>query len=477
MSIQAIFFDMGGTIDTFRFTRQYRVDNSHVIRECLLEKGIELPVDDEQLADIITSGTAAYTKWNMVSNVELPAHKIWAQFILKDLSISEEALKLIGEDLAFLYETRLYIREMRPEIPSVLSQIRELGLKIGCISNTQSINQVPFNLRYYGIIDYFNYIILSSVYGRRKPDPSIFYYASRLASVPTSACIYVGDKINRDILGSKRAGYDLSIQIKHLYDNGEKDDGAIPDAVIQSMDELLPILKQRISKHTPITVTKNCLGIKALFFDAGDILYFRPVKNSNLNKFLKSKNLKPDSNLETEKIRLKELAFTGQIKRHDYYEQIIRLYGITDPNDIAEGVDAISKDDESVEIINGVPETIRSLKQRGFYLGIITDTAMPFSRKLSWFEQYGFGDVWDAIISSRELGMRKPEPSMYEVALSQVGISPNQAVFIGHKQSELDGARNVGMHTIAFNYEENAQAEYYINQFPELLKIDILKKH
>ena len=38
----------------------------------------------------------------------------------------------------------------------------------------------------------------------------------------------------------ERAGYCLAVQIKHPYDNGEVDEGATPDAIIHSMDELLP---------------------------------------------------------------------------------------------------------------------------------------------------------------------------------------------------------------------------------------------
>jgi HAD superfamily hydrolase (TIGR01509 family)/HAD superfamily hydrolase (TIGR01549 family) len=476
MSLQAIYFDMGGTIDTFRFTRQHRIENIQVIKDCLLRSGITLAINDEQLANMITAGAVAYTKWNMESNIELPPADIWADYFLKTLGIKREALQPIGEELAFLYETRLFIREMRPEIPRVLQQIKELGLTIGCISNTQSINQVPYNLESYGIIHYFDHIVLSSVYGRRKPDPAIFYYASRLANTPTSACAYVGDKINRDILGSKRAGYRLSIQIKHPYDNGEPDEGATPDAVIHSMHELLLILAQAMSDKTSFSVNRLPSCIKALFFDAGDILYFRPNKDAHLNLFLDGRMLNPVPDLDSEKSRLKQLAFTGQLKRHAYYEQVIRLYGITDPDDIAEGMQAISQDDNSVEIMAGVPETIRELKQRGFLLGIITDTAMPYSKKLNWFDQHGFGDVWDAIISSREMGMRKPAPSMYEMALSQVGVAPEQAVFIGHKQSELEGAKNVGMRTIAFNYEQNACADLYIDNFPDLLEIEILQK-
>ena len=100
---------------------------------------------------------------------------------------------------------------MRPEIPRVLEQIREMGLLTGCISNTHSLTQVPFNLRRYGINSILSPVVLSSEFGGRKPDPSIFYHAARMLNLPTGSIVFVGDKINRDILGSKRAGFRLSI--------------------------------------------------------------------------------------------------------------------------------------------------------------------------------------------------------------------------------------------------------------------------
>lgn len=477
MQLKAVFFDMGGTVETFRFTRELRIQRSPIIRACFERIGISLPLTDEQLADNITAGASAYNHWNMETNIELPATEIWTRYYLKDLALDPQLVQPIAEEVSFLYETQMYIRELRPEIPAVLQRIHELGLTIGCISNTQSTTQVPDTLKNYGISEYFGPVVLSSSYGRRKPDPSIFFYAARLANVPTRSCIYIGDKINRDVLGSKRAGYRLSVKIVHPYDNGEVDEGAVPDAVIHDMIELLPLIEKELEKDQQMVEIDNHAHIKALFFDAGDILYYRPRKNEHLQQFLNEKSLCPATNLEEEKARLKNLAFKGQIRRHDYYTQIIRLYGIDDPAEIEEGIQAIEEDDESVEILEGVPETIKALKKRGFILGIITDTAMPFSKKLKWFDEYGFGDVWDVMISSREIGIRKPEPTMYELALQQTGIDPCHAVFIGHKTSELNGARQVGMKTIAFNYDADAPADFYINQFDELLELPILKNN
>ena len=137
---------------------------------------------------------------------------------------------------------------------------------------------------------------------------------------------------------------------------------------------------------------------------------------------------------------------------------------------------AVSLDDNTVAIVEGVPETVNALKDKGFLLGIITDTAMPFTRKLNWFDEHGFGRVWDVVISSKELGVRKPDPSMYEEAIHQTGVRPDEAVFVGHKTHELDGAHAVGLKTVAFNYDADARADVYIEKFSDLLDISLLEK-
>jgi len=475
ISMQAVFFDMGGTIDTYRYTREYRIAQVHLIRDCLKEGGISIELSDDQLADAITDGIAEYQKWNRNSNIELKPVDIWSDYILKDSLDDPEKLDPIAEQLALIYETRFFIREMRPEMPSVLKEIRKMGLKIGCISNTHSLRQVSTNLREYGILDFFDPIILSSEYGRRKPDPAIFYKAARQANVPTGACVFVGDAIEKDILGANRAGFRLAVQIKHPYSPPEETTAAIPDAVIENMTELLPILRAEMARDQITATQTNGHRVKAIFFDAGDVLYFRPEKDKNLYNFLADKTLSTHPEFVSEQLRLKDLAFSGQISRQEYYGRILGLYGITNPQDIEEGIKAMRLDENLVEILDGVPETIIKLKERGFLLGIITDTALPFSKKLNWFDHYGFGHVWDSIISSKELGERKPSRLLYESAMTQVGICAADAVFVGHKATELEGARAVGMKTIAVNYEAEAVADIYLERFSDLLTVPFIE--
>jgi HAD superfamily hydrolase (TIGR01509 family)/HAD superfamily hydrolase (TIGR01549 family) len=471
MNVQAVFFDMGGTIETFGYTRELRLEATAVIQQCLLQAGIDLHLANEQFFEVISGGLESYKRWSIQSMNELHPLRVWSDYIFAGQDVDLDRLAVIAEELMFLVETRFYRRAMRPEMPAVLEAIKQMGLKIGLISNVNSHGQVPTNLQAYGIINYFDPIVLSSEYGRRKPDPAIFHYAARLANVPASACLYVGDRIVRDIDGAQRAGFGKSVLIRHDFEHGEDDAGATPDAVIEDMTGLLDILRaDRDCEQTPTESGK----IRALIFDAGDILYFRPERGAKFSAFLKELRMEISPNHTRQKKAIEYKAYRGEINHDEYREAIVRLYGITQPEQVTRGKQTLIDDDGNVAFFEGVPETLRALKEQGYLLAVVTDTANSISAKLDWFERGGFGHVWDSIVSSMEMGTRKPDPKIYQAALQQLGLNPDQTVFVGHKTSELAGAREVGMRTIAFNYDKDASADFYIENFSDLLKVQVL---
>lgn len=466
MKIQAVFFDMGGTIETFCFTRELRLKAVPVLRALMETHGIHLEDTDEQLLEVITAGLNRYKQWSIASMEELPSARIWCDYIFADRDIDREALSAISEPLMVLLESRFYQRALRPEVPAVLQAIHEMGIQMGVISNVGSLGLVPDNLKEYGIFEYFSPIVLSSAYGRRKPDPAIFHYAARLANVPASACLYIGDRVTRDIDGARRAGFGKAVQIRHHFEHGEDDTGAQPDAVIEDMTGLLEILRaDRQSAERPAPHPR----IRGLVFDAGDLLYFRAERGAKFKAFLAELGMTLDPQHSEKKKAAEFQAYRGQISHSEYREAIVRLYNITQPELIERGKQALIDDDANVVFFEGVAETLLKLKAQGYLLGIVTDTANSLSAKLNWFERGGFGHVWDSIISSMDIGVRKPDPSIYQAALRQLGLSPSQAVFVGHRNYELEGARAVGMTTIAFNYDPDAQADCYIAQFCELV--------
>ncbi|HLO32955.1 MAG TPA: HAD family hydrolase, partial [Anaerolineales bacterium] len=416
MTIQAVFFDMGGTIETFGYTRELRLEAMRGIQQRLRQVGIDLQLSNEQLYEVISNGLERYKRWSIQTMEELPPWRVWSDYIFTGWAVDKVKVADIAEDLMFLIETRFYCRAIRPEMPAVLQAIKEMGLKIGLISNVNSRGQVPTNLKEYGIIDYFHPIVLSSEYGRRKPDPAIFYYAARLANVPTSQCVYVGDRVVRDIDGARRAGFRMAIQIRHDFEHGEDDAGSRPDAILSSMTELLDILRGARDCHE---VHANSRKIRALIFDAGDVLYFRSQRGIGFANFLKELGLEITPNHAQRKKAIEYQAYRGQITHDEYREAVVGIYGVTEPEQVARGKQALIDDDNNVAFFEGVRETLCALKEQGFLLAIVTDTANSISTKLNWFERGGFGHVWDSIVSSMDIGTRKPDPEIYQAALVQ----------------------------------------------------------
>jgi putative hydrolase of the HAD superfamily len=276
-------------------------------------------------------------------------------------------------------------------------------------------------------------------------------------------------------LGAKRAGFKLAIQIQHNFKHGEIDEGAVPDLVITNMSQLLEILhceKQSDQQSQPNLPVDN--KIRAVLFDADGILYYRNNKDKEFSEFLCKLGVDYEEISEARILHIRHQASIGQITYEQYKAGILNLYGITDQNLVSRGIQISLAERDKIQFFNDTLETLNKLKNRNLYLGIVTDTSQPLYVKINKLERGGIGNLWDSIISSQEVGVQKPDPQIYQLALQQLGIKSDQAIFVGHKATELEGARNVGMKTVAFNYENDARADFYINNFSELADLPLV---
>ena len=68
MTIKAVFFDMGGTIETFRFDREMRYKATSALNNLLISKNIDLHLSENELFELISSGLDRYHKWAIDSS-------------------------------------------------------------------------------------------------------------------------------------------------------------------------------------------------------------------------------------------------------------------------------------------------------------------------------------------------------------------------------------------------------------------------
>ncbi len=77
-------------------------------------------------------------------------------------------------------------------------------------------------------------------------------------------------------------------------------------------------------------------------------------------------------------------------------------------------------------------------------------------------------ELFNIIIESSQVGVRKPEPEFFELACQQLSIEPRQAVFLDDLGANLKPARAMGMHTIKVTDPDLA-----LDELASLLGIDL----
>lgn len=68
-------------------------------------------------------------------------------------------------------------------------------------------------------------------------------------------------------------------------------------------------------------------------------------------------------------------------------------------------------------------------------------------------------DLFDIVIESSRIGVRKPEPRFFELACEQLGIVASEAVYLDDLGTNLKPARTMGMHTIKVEDPASALAQ------------------
>jgi HAD superfamily hydrolase (TIGR01509 family) len=221
------------------------------------------------------------------------------------------------------------------------------------------------------------------------------------------------------------------------------------------------------------------MTIKGIFFDAAGVFYRRPVSTSNyaLN-LLKQTGYATELSVE-DRIRQKALrsqANNGQLSPDEYWDQFLLMHGVAAPEERRTLVGKINDHSNHVLPIPGGREALAGLKQRGFVLGIVTDTIYPIEWKMRWLGKVGVAEFIDVVTCSTVLGAHKPDPAMYLNALQQAHLTPGESAFVGHDAEELEGARKAGIATIAVNYDPGTRADYYARSLMDLLNVPIFIK-
>ncbi|MGF7050481.1 putative hydrolase of the HAD superfamily [Paenibacillus sp. DS2015] len=123
-----------------------------------------------------------------------------------------------------------------------------------------------------------------------------------------------------------------------------------------------------------------------------------------------------------------------------------------------------------------VEEALIHCKQRGYVMGIITNGKHHIQREK--IDKLQLNEHFHTIVISEDTGIQKPAPQIYQMALDQLGVTADQAVFIGdHPRNDIWGPNQIGIRGIwlrrnhLWDDELNVKPWRIIHELNELVEI------
>jgi putative hydrolase of the HAD superfamily len=114
------------------------------------------------------------------------------------------------------------------------------------------------------------------------------------------------------------------------------------------------------------------------------------------------------------------------------------------------------------EVAPGALETLVALRELGMRTGLVSNagfTTAPTLRAL--LRHHGLLPHLEGLVFSDEMGRAKPAAAMFESALDQVGVAPEEAAFVGDSpHNDVYGARSAGLYAIQVSRLNAGQTGY-----------------
>lgn len=224
MVIKALIFDIDGTlVDSFEV--YHRVFNQGITG---FHEG---EVSRDELRELLAKGLV----------LREILQKVFSS------SIDDATYGACREKILRLYkEAELEGVKSFPGTEELFRYLSGTGIKIGIATGrTSSVEDEWVRFTRLGLHPYIDTIVTSKEVRHRKPSPDVIIECARKLGVPSKECIVVGDT-ESDIIAARRAGA-IAVAVTTGHEDEEALHKALPDIVLQSINDLVPYLKSTLS--------------------------------------------------------------------------------------------------------------------------------------------------------------------------------------------------------------------------------------
>ncbi len=141
-----------------------------------------------------------------------------------------------------LYAANTSIRSsLYPGVREGIDLLKSAGYKLGCVTNKAAQFTEPL-LKDLGVFEDFAIVISGDTLARKKPDPEPLLHAAEFFGCAPGNALMIGDSVS-DVVAARAAGFQI-VCMSYGYNHGIDIREARPDAVIDSLTELYPLLEK-----------------------------------------------------------------------------------------------------------------------------------------------------------------------------------------------------------------------------------------
>lgn len=178
--------------------------------------------------------------------------------------------------------------------------------------------------------------------------------------------------------------------------------------------------------------------IEAGIFDVGGVLH-SDTERQVLDEIVAYLEVAEDTYLAAREEAI-TLFRIGKISEKEYWEKVLSNLGSSKKLPLKslwlKGFEA------SFTANQDVLDIVAKLKTNGYRLAALSNTIEPHQEFL---ESFGLYDPFDVRIFSNQVGLLKPDPQIYQLALERLSVRPQNAFFVDDKAEFVEGAAKVGI--------------------------------
>jgi putative hydrolase of the HAD superfamily len=231
--IDAIFLDIGNTLRILLKEQEYMAAARQRIADLIGIKG-----SSDEFGLELDKRYKAYRKWAFEELTEASEQEIWTRWLAPEFPA--EKIASLAHELTYQFRQSNGRRVMAEGCKEVIHELHRRGYILGIISNVITTEEIPNWMKSEDLERYFDSVVLSSTFGRRKPHASIYLEAARRAGVDPIHCAYIGDNYKRDVEGTREAGFGMVVIMPDFNDVDEVPlPEHTPDLVIHQLSDLL----------------------------------------------------------------------------------------------------------------------------------------------------------------------------------------------------------------------------------------------